>query len=108
MTNRAPLRAVADLLAGVGGYEMGNVFTEPDLALVDELPRCCICGKTITGMPGVGIDYAYCAKAPNCKTTQLCLENATRNATIEAQGASTQQPEHRDGFTPEGVESEVD
>ena len=55
-------------------------FDAMDLADVDELPRCCICGRTITGMPRKAegtdpegrpeVDFWYCEKAPNCKTGQ--------------------------------------
>lgn len=52
--------------------QMGNVFTEPDLAKVDPLPRCCCCGRIITGLPaGViapgEVQFWYCGPCGNGK-----------------------------------------
>lgn len=45
--------------------DLGNVFDEPNLAQVDDLPTCCVCGRTISGLRPeqyVGVDCWYCPK----------------------------------------------
>ena len=46
--------------------DLGNVFDEPDLALVDDLPpKCAECGKPVPELAGAKADVYFCGNCPH-------------------------------------------